>query len=147
MTVTLNLTSAGTDTGPFDLYSDVDGYLVPFETNINKSNLQAGYTTSLVPDFTNIVRIKSTGICTNHFDVILNLTTTTTTTLLPLTTYCFQSVWLCPDPIHEPEINSWVDYIDEFGIQKREIIGCNGCICVNANSIINTNGVAACMIQ
>jgi hypothetical protein len=46
MTVLLTLTTAGTDSGPFDLYSSSDAYTVPFETNISKALLVAGYTSS-----------------------------------------------------------------------------------------------------
>jgi hypothetical protein len=38
MTVLITLTTAGVSTGPFDLYSDVDGYLVPFETLVPKAS-------------------------------------------------------------------------------------------------------------
>ena len=36
MTVLLTLTTAGSDTGPFNLYSDVDGYISAFETGVSK---------------------------------------------------------------------------------------------------------------
>jgi hypothetical protein len=37
-------------------YSSSDAYTVPFETNISKALLVAGYTSSLVPDFATTVR-------------------------------------------------------------------------------------------
>lgn len=80
MNILLTLTTAGTDTGPFSLFSDVDGYTTAFETGVLKSALLAGYTTSLAPIGTTIVRIKSTGLCTNYINVILTGFTTTTTT-------------------------------------------------------------------
>ena len=58
MTILLTLTTAGADSGPFDLYSDIDGYTVPFETGVAKILLEAGYPTSLAPEFTTIVRIQ-----------------------------------------------------------------------------------------
>jgi hypothetical protein len=83
MTITITLTTAGTDTGPFNLYSDVDGYVSAFETGVAKIDLVAGYTTALAPDGTKVVRILSTGLCTNYTDLAVS-TTTTTTTLPPL---------------------------------------------------------------
>lgn len=50
MIVTITLTYAGPDTGPFNLYSDVDGFISAFETGVSKAALLAGYTTSLVPN-------------------------------------------------------------------------------------------------
>lgn len=81
MTVLITLTTAGLDAGPFDLYSNIDGYFATFETGVSRSALLAGYTSTLVPDFTTIVRVRSTGVCTNYIDVpILGITTTTSTT-------------------------------------------------------------------
>ena len=80
MTVLITLTIAGSDTGPFDLYSDVDGFVVPFETNVPKASLVAGYTSSLVPNGTVVIRVKSDSICTNYIDLIIGATTTTTST-------------------------------------------------------------------
>jgi hypothetical protein len=71
MTVLITLTTAGTDSGPFDLYSNTDGYSSPFETGITKSALLAGYSSSLVPDVATTIRIKSSGNCTNYIDVVI----------------------------------------------------------------------------
>lgn len=86
MTVTITLTSSGSDTGPFNIYSNVDGFTVPFETGIARATLIAGFTTTNVPDFTTTIRIQSTGVCTNYLDVSVVLTTTTTTTSTSTTT-------------------------------------------------------------
>lgn len=86
MTVLITLTTAGTDTGPFDLYSNADGYVSAFETGVSKAALQAGYSSSLVPNTATIIRVKSTGVCTNYIDIPLTGTTTTTTTGTPTTT-------------------------------------------------------------
>jgi hypothetical protein len=80
MTVLITLTTAGASTGPFDLYSDVDGYLVPFETLVPKASLVSGYTSTLVPNGTTIVRVKSNSVCINFIDITISLVTTTTTT-------------------------------------------------------------------
>lgn len=86
MTVLITLTTAGTDTGPFNLYSNVDGYVSAFETGVSKAALVAGYSSALVPNGTTIIRIKSTGTCVNYIDVNVVTTTTTTTTGTPTTT-------------------------------------------------------------
>ena len=70
----------GGDAGPFNLSSNVGGYAIPFETNIPALTLTAGYTTSAVPDGTTIIRVTSTGLCTNYIDIPVSLTPTTTTT-------------------------------------------------------------------
>jgi hypothetical protein len=80
MTVLITLTTAGSDTGPFDLYSDVDGFVVHFENNVPKASLVSGYTSSLVPNGTIVIRVKSDSICTNYIDLIVGGGTTTTTT-------------------------------------------------------------------
>ena len=69
MTALITFTSLGTDTGPFSLYSDTDGFIASFETGVSKASLLAGYSTALVPDFTSVVRVKSEGSCGNYVDV------------------------------------------------------------------------------
>jgi hypothetical protein len=87
MTVLITLTTAGTDSGPFNLYSNLDGYISAFETGVAKVDLLAGYASALVPDGTSAVRIVSSGpLCTNYLDVVLETTTTTSTTIAPTTT-------------------------------------------------------------
>lgn len=79
MTVELLLTNIQTNATMFDLYSNMDGYTVPFETNIPAANLSVPYTTSLVPNNTTIIRVQSVGgVCSNHYDIILRTTTTST---------------------------------------------------------------------
>jgi len=75
----------GGDVGPFNLYSNIDGFITPFETNISAAALEAGYTSSLVPNGTTVIRIKSNGVCTNYIDVTINLITTTTTSTTIIT--------------------------------------------------------------
>ncbi len=84
MTVLITLTTAGTDSGPFDLYSDLDGYLSAFESGVSKVDLELGYASSSVPDYTNIIRVKSNGVyCTNFVNIPVGTTTSTTTTAIP----------------------------------------------------------------
>jgi hypothetical protein len=95
MTVFITLTTAGPDSGPFNLYSDLDGFITPFEVGVPKVNLEAGYSSGVVPDFTSVIRVLSTAqYCVNYVDITLGFpptttttsssTTTTTTTLAPL---------------------------------------------------------------
>lgn len=88
MLVLIKLTSAGADVGPFNLYSNVDGYVTAFATGISKATLLSGYLTSAVPNGSTVVRCVSTGTCTNYvdFNITTGLTTTTsTTTAIPTT--------------------------------------------------------------
>jgi hypothetical protein len=72
MTVYITLTTAGIDSGPFNLYSNLDAFIVPFEVGVDKASLEAGYSSLLVPDFTTIVRVKSTAqFCINYVDITL----------------------------------------------------------------------------
>ena len=87
MTVLITLTIAGTDSGPFDLYSDLDGYISAFESGVSKASLLAGYPSSLVPDFTTIIRVRSNNpLCTNYIDIPVAEPTTTTTSSSSTTT-------------------------------------------------------------
>lgn len=85
MTALITLTTAGSDSGPFDLYSNLDGYVSAFESGVSKSALLAGYYSALVPDYTTIIRVKSNGVCVNYIDIVISTTTTTTTTIPPTT--------------------------------------------------------------
>lgn len=82
MTVLITLTTAGANTGPFNLYSDIDGYTAPFESAVAKSALLAGYTSTIVPNGTNTIKVLSAGECTTPLYISLYPSTTTTTTTL-----------------------------------------------------------------
>lgn len=70
MTVLIQLTTAGLDTGPFNLYSNLDSFGTPFEVGVTKVDLLAGYLSSLVPDGTTTIRVCSTGLyCANCIDI------------------------------------------------------------------------------
>ena len=86
MTVLITLTTAGADSGPFDLYSNLDGFVSAFETGVSKAALLAGYSSASVPDYTTTIRVKSNGVCINYVDILLESTTTTTTTVIGPTT-------------------------------------------------------------
>jgi hypothetical protein len=85
-TVLITLTTAGTDTGPFDLFSDADSYVTAFENNVPKASLVSGYTSTLVPDLATIIRVQSDSLCTNYIDLPIVTTTTTTSTSSTTTT-------------------------------------------------------------
>jgi hypothetical protein len=106
-TVTITLTIAGLDTGPFDLYSDADGYVAPFETGVLKALLVAGYTSILVPDAATIIRVDSTGVCTNFIDLPIDVVTpTTTTTSTSSTTTTTTTASLAPLFVYAKSINT-----------------------------------------
>jgi hypothetical protein len=86
MTVLVTLTLAGTDTGPFNLYSNSDGFVNAIATGVTKAALEAGYSLTGVPDDATIVRANSTGTCTNYLDMYLIGGTTTTTSSTSSTT-------------------------------------------------------------
>lgn len=86
MIVTITLTNPGADTGPFNIYTNVDNYVLAVATNVAKSALVAGYNVD-IPSTTSTVKVESTGTCTSSiFLSVVQPTTTTTTTVAPTTT-------------------------------------------------------------
>ena len=114
MTVILTLTVAGSDSGPFDLYSNTNGYATAFEIGVTKSALEGGYTTSLVPDGTTIVKVQSTGNCKTSVNIILTGGTTTSTTTASVVCSSYQS-----QPYDE---TFSITYIDCNGVEKSTSI-------------------------
>jgi hypothetical protein len=80
MDVLITLTTAGVDTGPFDLFSDSDAFTVPFASTIARGVLESGYLSSAVPNDATIIRVQSLDVCINYIDLTVNTTTTTTST-------------------------------------------------------------------
>jgi hypothetical protein len=132
MTVLITLTLAGTDTGPFNLYSNLDGYVTPFETGVSRSSLLAGYSSSLVPDGTTSILVQSTGVCDK--DLYLNVegypttttttsssTTTTTTSTSTSTTTTTTTAVPCTSYYNNTTDTYVVNYIDCLG--GPEVIG------------------------
>jgi hypothetical protein len=68
MFVTITLTSASLSTGPFDLYTNVDGFITPVDTNVSRASLLGGYTIT-VSDLATIIRVQSLGTCSNYIDL------------------------------------------------------------------------------
>lgn len=88
MTVTITLSSAGTDTGAFNLYSDANGYSPAFATNISRAVLLAGYTSTNVPNGTTSIRVTSTGNCTNSVDIPIQVPDSVPTPEPTIYPYC-----------------------------------------------------------
>lgn len=86
MTALITLTTAGADSGPFNLFTNVDSYVTAFAIGVTKASLVAGYSSAVVPDGATIIRVKSTGACTNFIDITLSNVTTTTTSSSTTTT-------------------------------------------------------------
>ncbi len=63
--IIITLTLAGSDTGPFDLFTDADGYASPFASGVSKTSLTAGYLSTVIPDAATIIKVVSKGLCTN----------------------------------------------------------------------------------
>ncbi len=157
MIVTIILTTAGTDTGPFNLYSDVDGFVSAFETGVSKAALLAGYTTSLVPNGTTIIRVMSANIlCTNFIDIVIGgecttttttsstSTTTSTTTEVPPTTTTTTTTEAPVDcteysVVGSPSISiEWFACSGEFLTQT---VGSGGIlICAETGTVVQTGG-------
>jgi hypothetical protein len=106
MTVLIALTTAGSSTGPFNLYSNTDNYAAPFETNVPKASLVAGYLSVVVPAGTTVIQVRSLGTCTNSINIPIDLlttstsststTSTTTTTVAPSSTTTTSSTTTVP---------------------------------------------------
>lgn len=117
MTILTTLT-AGTNTGPFDLYQNSNGYVTPFATGVPRLDLVSGYN-SIVDDATTVVRVKSTGICNTQVDIAISgipgttstttstsSSTSTTTTVIPVITLSFQPFdksWTIQSTVPVPE--------------------------------------------
>ena len=148
MTILITLTTVGIDCSTFDIYSNVDGFLSAFETDVPKASLSAGFSSANVPDGTFTIRIKAKGLCSNYIDINLSsITTTTTSTTLPITSFfCFEGRWDEADTLHNcPSLCGQITYIDAFGNTQTEsgITYQMGVITIEAQSIISTVGVDA----
>ncbi len=92
MTVTIQLTTAGIDTGTFSIFSNLD-LVTPLVTGVSRTSLLTGYPV-VVPDAATSVIVKSnTTNCTNQVTIpISGITTTTTTSTTTTTTGACQYV-------------------------------------------------------
>ena len=71
MTGAIQIGILGVNTGPFNLYSNVNGFTVPFAVDISRQELINGYATDQVPNTTSEIRIMSTGECTSYVDIYI----------------------------------------------------------------------------
>jgi hypothetical protein len=71
MTGAIQFSQLGVDTGPFYLYSDINDYTAPIESDITRDQLLAGYPTDQIPDNTKIIRVVSFGSCINTVEIIV----------------------------------------------------------------------------
>jgi hypothetical protein len=84
--ITLTLTTAGGDTGPFNLFFSTD-LVTPFSSSVPKSSLISGLSLS-IPESPSItfIRVQSTGTCTNFIDINNPCNPTPTPTPAPTAT-------------------------------------------------------------
>lgn len=66
----ITISNVGSDAGPFNLYSDVDGFVSAFETDITTAQLEAGFFTDNVPDGTLEIRIQNANELCGTFKVV-----------------------------------------------------------------------------
>ena len=123
MTILITLTTIGTDCSLFDIYSNVDGFISAFETNVPKESLSAGFSSANAPNGTTIIRVKAKGVCTNYKDINLTSITTTTTTTSAL-----------PSLTCSEFISSGGDGVSEYNVTLDNPLG--GYIVVELNSRI-----------
>ena len=123
MTVLITLTTIGTDCSLFDIYSNVDGFISAFETNVPKASLSAGFSSANAPNGTTTIRVKAKGVCTNYKDINLTSITTTTTTTSAL-----------PSLTCSEFISSGGDGVSEYNVTLDNPLG--GYIVVELNSKI-----------
>lgn len=94
MTVTITLTTPGLNTGPFDLYSNVDSYAVPFQSGVSRASLISGYNATTVPNAATTIKVKSNNInCTSEIFLNVSGITTTTTTTTTTTLACANVIY------------------------------------------------------
>lgn len=131
MFITITLTTpVGSSVGPFDLFSNADSYVVPFDTNIPLSTLLSGYTVEL-PVGATIVRVQSLGTCTNYIDLPVNCTTTTTTTTVAPTTTTTTTI--------TPTTTTTTTTVAPTTTTTTTVVDCN-CITVSALDTELTSG-------
>jgi hypothetical protein len=94
----ITLTTSGNDTGPFNLYSNINNYATAFESSILRSNLISGFITNNIPDNTSIVRLKSMGVCTNYIDLNVISPSLPTATPTPTSTGPTPTATATPTP-------------------------------------------------
>jgi hypothetical protein len=122
MTVLITLTEAGLDTGPFNLFSDADGYTTAFALGITKSALLDGYPSDVVPNGTAVIRVRSVNsLCNNYVDLAISGITTTTTTTVAFSNEISFSLGACSDNLF-PDISYYISQtIQNVVLQNGDI--------------------------
>ena len=69
-TVTVQLTTIGANTGPFNIYSNADLYESPVAVGVTAATIQTGINVT-VPDSATIIRVMSTGACENNIFIVI----------------------------------------------------------------------------
>ena len=67
MAILIQASSVGSDAGPFNLFSQVNGFTESFETGITSLQLLVGFVSYNVPAGTTVVRIQSSNDDCNSF--------------------------------------------------------------------------------
>jgi hypothetical protein len=111
-TLTIKLESAGSCSGPVDLYSNADLYTTPFATNVSITILTSalGYniSTSSVPSGTTTVRIKNNNAnCDNYVDASIVLQYTSGFGLFDAPAPHSNATDACSDPFVVPVTEYW----------------------------------------
>ena len=74
MAILIQASNVGSDAGPFNLFSQVDGFTQAFETGITSAQLLIGFVSYNVPVGTTVVRIISNNPeCQNYEDISVSL--------------------------------------------------------------------------
>jgi hypothetical protein len=124
MTVLIQLTTAGSDTGPFNLYSNLDSFGTPFEIGVAKVDLLSGYLSTLVPDGTTTIRVCSASIyCANCVDITIEPLPTTTTTSSTSTSTTTSTTTSGPLPLDFDAIFNCDSYPSSISISITNITG------------------------
>lgn len=78
--VKVTLSTAGVDSGPFNIYQNTDGYVTPVATAISRTVMTTtGYDVT-VDSLATTVKVLSTGVCDNYDLIPISATTTSTST-------------------------------------------------------------------
>jgi hypothetical protein len=146
MTVLITLTTAGSDTGPFNIYSNANGFSTIVISGVSRASLVAGYNAT-VPDGTTEVLVRSVGACERdlYLDVsgapaTTTSTTSTTTTLVPpIECYGYE---VCADDGSGDRDAYPFTYIDCNGISRESSVVNTRCreICAQRDSVDSSSG-------
>ena len=107
MKVLVKFTIVGGDAGPFNLYTNVDGFTAAFATGVTSAQLLAGYPSGEISDATTVIRVKSIGVCDTIVDLAVpGITTTTTSSSSTSSTTTSTTVITTTLPLAYPVVDS-----------------------------------------